>query len=180
MILTLIYDLVWSVPKQERVIHICNFTTTERCDCSSCTISEKSHTEPVHHGIIEIDSHADTIVFGRNCAVIHFTERECNVSPYTDAYKPIKSVKIACAGTAWTLLASVKTYILVFNEGLWMGDKMDYTLVNPNQMHHFGMKVQDNPYDDTPLYLMTGDGDFELPLAVQGTNIMADTYTPTE
>ena len=89
-------------------------------------ISANSHTEPVHHGIIELDSHADTIVFVRNCAVIHFTEREYDVSPYTDAYKPIKSVKIACAGTAWTSLALGHTYILVFNEGLWMGDKMDH------------------------------------------------------
>ena len=99
MILTLIYDLAWSVSKQERVIRICDFTTTERRDCLSRTISENSHTEPVHHGRIEIYSHADTIVFGRNCAVIHFTERECNVSLYTDAYETIKSVKIACAGT---------------------------------------------------------------------------------
>ena len=48
--------------------------------------------------------------------MIHFTERECNVSPYTDAYKPIKRVKIACAGTAWTSPASDETYILVINE----------------------------------------------------------------
>ena len=57
---------------------------------------------------------------------------------------------------------------------------MDHTLVKPNQMRHFGIKVQENPYDDPPLYLMIEDGDFALPLAVQGTNIMADTCTTTE
>ena len=57
---------------------------------------------------------------------------------------------------------------------------MEHTLVKPNQMLHFGIKVQDNPYDDAPLYLLTEDGDFALPLAVQGINIMADTCTPTE
>ena len=61
-----------------------------------------------------------------------------------------------------------------------MGDKMDHTLVNPKQMCHFGIKVQDNQYDDAPLYLITEDGDFTLPLTFQGTNIMADTRTPTE
>ena len=136
MILTLIYNLAWSVRKKEWVIHICNFTTTERRDCLSRTISEKSHTEPVHHGRIELDSHAETVVFGRNSEAIHFTERECYVSPYTDAYEPIKSVKIACAGMAWTSPASGETYILVFKEGLWMEEKMDHTLVNPNQMRH--------------------------------------------
>ena len=57
---------------------------------------------------------------------------------------------------------------------------MDHTLVNPNQMRHFGIKVQDNPYNDTLLYLMMEDGDFVLPLAVQVTNIMVDTCTRTE
>ena len=61
-----------------------------------------------------------------------------------------------------------------------MGDKMYHTLFNPNQMRHFGIKVQDKPYGDAPLYLMTEDGDFALPLAVQCTNIMADTRTPNE
>ena len=82
-------------------------------------------------------NHADTIVFGRNCVVIHFTGRECDVSPYNDAYEPIKRVKIACAGMACTFLALGETYILVFSEGLWMGYKMDNTLINPNQMRHF-------------------------------------------
>ena len=166
--------------KQERVNRICNFTTTERRNCSSRTILNNSHTDPVHHRRIELDSHADTIVFGRNCAVIHFMGRECDVSLYTDAYKLIKTVRIACAGTAWTSSASEETYILVFNVGLCMGDKMDDTLINPNQLHHFRTKVQDNPYDYAPLYLKTEDGDFVLPLSVQGTSIMADTCTPNE
>ena len=112
--------------------------------------------------------------------MIHFTGRECDVSLYTNAYKPIKSVKIACAGTAWMLSVSGKTYILVFNERLWMGDNMDHNLINPNQMCHFGVKVQDDPYDDSPLYLMMEDGEFALPLGFQGTNITADTCTSTE
>ena len=40
---------------------------------------------------------------------------------------------------------SREPYLLVFNEGLWMGDKMEHTLVNPNQMRLFGITVQDNP-----------------------------------
>ena len=127
------------------MICICDFTTTEKRNFSSRTISANSHTDPVHHGRIELDSHADTIVLGSNFVVIHFTGREYDVSPYTDACKPIKSVKISCTGTAWTSSASDKTYVLVFNKGLWMGDKIDHTLINPNQVRHFGIKVQDNP-----------------------------------
>ena len=47
-------------------------------------------------------------------------------------------------------------------------------------MRHFEVNVQDNPYDDAPLYLMMEDGDFALPIYVQGTNIMADTHNPNE
>ena len=94
-------------------------------------ISENSHTDPVHHGIIDLDSHADTIVFCRNFVVIHFTGREYDVSPYTDAYEPIKSVKIACSRTAWMSSASGETNILVFNEGLWVNQSMIHLISHP-------------------------------------------------
>ena len=60
-----------------------------------------------------------------------------------------------------------------------MGDKMEHTLVNPNQMRLFGIMVQDNPVCESPLYLTTEDGDFVLPLQMKGTNVMASTRTPT-
>ena len=102
-------------------------------------------TGEVHHGRVELDSHADTIVFGRNCTILDHTGRDCDVSPYTDAYDSIKNVPIVSAGTAWTSNQTGQTYILVFNEGLWMGDQMESTLINQNQLRHFGVDVQDNP-----------------------------------
>jgi len=165
--------------EQER--RICDFITTDRRDCPEQKISATSREDQhkVHHGRIELDSHADTIVFGKNCVVLAFTGRECDVAPYTDTYDSIKSVPIAKAGTAWTSPESGTTFILVFNEGLWMGDKMEHTLVNPNQMRLFGITVQDNPVCESPLYLTTEDGDFVLPLQMKGTNVMAITRTPT-
>ena len=43
-----------------------------------------------------------------------------------------------------------------------MGDQMDHTLVNPNQLRHYGVKVQDNPVSDEPLHIMTEDEKFQL------------------
>ena len=60
-----------------------------------------------------------------------------------------------------------------------MGDKMEHSLVNPNQMRLFGIAVQDNPVCKSPLYLTTEDGDFVLPLQMKGTNVMANTRAPT-
>ena len=127
---------------QER--RICDFITTDRRDCPETKISTTSREgqHKVHHGRIDLDSHANTIVFGKNCEVLAFTGRECDVCPYTDTYDSIKSVPIAKAGTAWTSPESGTTFILVFNEGLWMGDKMEHTLVKPNQMRLFGSARQ--------------------------------------
>ena len=96
---------------------ICDFVTTDQKDCSVRKISALSRggKEVVHHGIIELDSHADTIVFVKNCVVLNYTGRECDMSPYTDTYESIKRVPIAKAGTAWTSLETGATYILVFN-----------------------------------------------------------------
>ena len=74
---------------------------------------------------------------------------------------------------------SGQTYILIFNEALWMGGTMDHTLVNPNQLCSFGMIVQDNPFSPSPLHITTEGCDFTLPLGTRGTTIFADTRSPT-
>jgi hypothetical protein len=49
--------------------------------------------EPVHSSI-EMDTHADTCVLGPNFIVLHYTGRECDVSPYTEVYENVKAVPI--------------------------------------------------------------------------------------
>ena len=117
-------------------------------------------------------------MFGKNCVVFNYTGRLCGIFPHTDTYESIKSIPISKAGTAWTLPETGSMYILVFNEGLWMGDKMGHSLINPNQLRLYGVTVQDNPVCDSPLYIMTEDGEFLLPLGMKGTNVMANTWTP--
>ena len=97
------------------------------------TIRNMAPNEPFE-GTIELDSHADTTVFGRNFLIISYTGRECDVMPYTDTYESVKGVPIVTAATAWTCLDSGQTYILIFNEGLWMGESMSNSLLNPNQL----------------------------------------------
>jgi hypothetical protein len=84
------------------------------------------------YGRMELDSHADTIVLGSNAIVMHYTTRECDVSPYSDAYDPIKNVPIVTGATAMTCAKTGMTLILLFNEAIWMGDLLDHSLINPN------------------------------------------------
>ncbi len=70
-------------------------------------------------------------------------------------------------------------YILVINEGLWFGDKLKNSLINPNQLRYAGLSVQDNPFHASePLAISHDDG--TVPLTLDGTTIFFQTSTPTQ
>ena len=78
---------------------------------------------------------------------------------------------VVTGASAWTCQTTGITYILVFHEALWMGDTLDHSLVNPNQLRHYGVTVQDNPFDDTQMHIETEDLSICIPLVSEGTTI---------
>ncbi len=52
---------------------------------------------------------------------------------------------------------------------------MDHTLLNPNQLRHFGLAVQDNPYGGTQMHLATELGMCIPLLSYEGTTISLNT-----
>ena len=82
------------------------------------------------HGHIKLDTHADTTVLGSNCVVL-YTGKECVVSPYSSQYEAVRNVPVVTGATVWTNAMDGTAYLLIFHESLWMGDKLDHTLVNP-------------------------------------------------
>ena len=144
----------------------------------ACLSTHSREQTPVVHGKIELDLHADTVVAGANCCVIHRTGRTCKVSPHRNDYDSITDVPIVQAATAWQSPDSGQVHILTFNEALWMGDSMTHSLVNPNQLCHCGVKVQDDPTSESPLCVMTEDAGFCLPMKMEGTATLADAHTP--
>ena len=127
---------------------------------------------------MELDSHADTCIFGKNFVVMHKTGRECDVSAYSDTLDTLKSVPVVCGATAWTHPDTSEVFILVFHEGLDMRDIMSDSLLNPNQLHHFGTRVQDNAYDGVPLFMESVDGEVVMPMWSDGNVIFVDARTP--
>ena len=101
----------------------------------------------VYSGRTELDSHADTIVAGKNYTVMHYTEISCDAAPFSDTYDPMTNIPIITAATGFTSTTG-RQYILVSNEYLYI-KYMDHTLINPNQLLHFNTEVQDNPYRAT-------------------------------
>ena len=126
------------------------------------------HTDPT-----ELDSHADTIVAGRNTMVLSYTDRVCEVSPYSDDYESIKDVPIITAATGYTS-AQGDNYILILNEALWM-PHLDHSLINPNQLRHNGVEVQDNPYAIKPMTITSERDGFSAYLDSTGTTIFLKT-----
>mgnify|MGYP003306013604 FL=1 len=134
----------------KRKISVCYTSSRRQIFASKRSIIQY----PVKNGRIELDSHADTIVAGSNCALLNYTGRECDVSPYTDSYSPIKNVPIVKAATLWQSPNTRQSYILVFNEALYMPD-LPNSLINPNQLRHYGAVVQDDPTSEEPLHIRT-------------------------
>jgi hypothetical protein len=136
--------------------------------------------EPVY-STLEMDTHADTCVLGPNFVILHYTNRECDVSPYTEVYESVKAVPIVSGATAWTDERTGLTYILVVNEALWMPNTVTTTLINPNQLRAYGITVQDNPFAG-PMYISNeGEEDaVSISMFGVGTNISINTRTPTQ
>ena len=130
------------------------------------------------HGRIELDTHADTTVMGSNCVVLSYTRKECEVSPYSSQYEMVQNIPVVTGAMVWTNAADGTAYLLIFHESLWMGDKLDHTLVNPNQLQAYGVSIQDNPFDAKSRSITTDDVSVEL--YSEGTIICGDTRTPTE
>lgn len=82
--------------------------------------------------------------------------------------------------TAWQSEDTAQNYILVMNEALWMGDSMESTLINPNQLRHYGMHIQDYPSSVRPLSMISEDTEFTMALKREGTILYFDTHTPTQ
>ena len=90
----------------------------------------------------------------------------------------VQNVPVVTGATVWTNAADGTAYLLIIHESLWMGDKLDHTFVNPNQLRAYGVSVQDNPFDTKPLSITTDD--VSVKLYSEGMIICGDTRTPTE
>ena len=68
------------------------------------------------------------------------------MSPYLSEYDSLSDIPICTAATAVDL-DSGETIILEFGQGLWFGERMEHSLINPNQCRSFGIRVCDDPTD---------------------------------
>jgi hypothetical protein len=95
-------------------------------------------TSPNKVAQLEINNHADTTCFGSNLTAIHFTGKTCKVRPFSDQYSTM---------VAWDNPETGETTISIFHQGLWFGNGMTNSLINPNQCRMNGIELCDNPFN---------------------------------
>jgi len=109
----------------------------------------------------ELDSHTDTCVAGSNTVPVYFTDHSVSVSPFIGEYAPLENVPIATVATAWDDPSCGRTILLIINEALYFGNRMEHSLLCPNQLRCNGVIVNDVPpafgnSSSHPIILMEG------------------------
>jgi hypothetical protein len=85
------------------------------------------------HSNCELDSHADTCVAGPNCFVIEYTDQVTNLSSFSNELDTLQDIPIVTAATAHDNPDGTTT-ILILHPALYLGNKVENTLLRPNQM----------------------------------------------
>jgi hypothetical protein len=165
------------------------FITSNRAsgrNASKISHQKYEHTQNIIHGPCELDLHADTCVAGSNCVIIETTNQTVSVSAFSEAHEIIHNVPIVTAATAYDDNKTGVTYIIILGQAIYMGDRMQTSLLCPNQLRANNIRVDDipkhlAPHDQPSTHsIMCHDEDLTLPLSLKGIISYIDTRTPTQ
>jgi hypothetical protein len=92
----------------------------------------------------ELDSHADTCAFGKDCYVVSTSSQQVSVSGFHPDFKSINNVRIATVAIAYDCPFSLTTFILFFHQVLYIPNLRTHLLC-PDQLREFGITVNDTP-----------------------------------
>lgn len=91
-----------------------------------------------------------------------------------------------CAATAFDDPETGETYIIIFNESLYLGDALDNTLMNPNQVRANGLVVDDVPKhlshdpNNATYSIYEPQEDLRIPLQLKGVISYFPSRYPSE
>ena len=136
------------------------------------------------YGTVELEIHADTACLGKNFRVIAM-DRVCEVSPYHPDYPPLMDAPVVQAATAFDDPDSSETFMLVINQGLYLGKVLVNSLLNPDQLQAHGVIIDDIPKHSAPdpdkatHSICVPSEDFKIPLSLQGVVSVFHSRHPT-
>jgi hypothetical protein len=85
--------------------------------------------------------------------------------------------------TAYDCTTDGETYLLIFNETLFLGERLPVSLLCPNQMRAFELSVQDTPQQfdsDSTHDISFPDGALQIPLEMEGLVSYLTSRKPTD
>ena len=108
-----------------------------------------------------------------------YTSRTADVYPYDESYTPITNVPIVSGATTYHH-PNGNSYILIIHEALYYGKRLSHSLINPNQLRHFGIGFWDNPYDTSHNLSIEIDDEIVIPLQYEGTKLAFESQAPSD
>ena len=122
---------------------------------------------------VELDTRADTSCLGANFRYV--SDRG---DGFHGEFDTLQDVPIVRGVTGWKDPSTGKPYLLFINQGLWFGEKLDHSLLNPNQVRHFGTSASDNRWDESKKFGIDHD-DVYIPFTSKGATVYFDTFRPS-
>jgi hypothetical protein len=93
----------------------------------------------------------------------------------------MKNIPIVSAATAWTNDKTGEVVILYFHQVLWYGKRLQHSLLNPNQIRHYGQPLCDDILTDKSRpFGIDIDNEFIIPFTMSGTNIYFQYRVPSQ
>ena len=102
-----------------------------------------------------------------------------DVYAYDASIKPIENVPRVTGATAFDDPVSGDTFIILFHESFYYGEKLDHSLINPNQIRYYGIPLWDHPFDPMHSLSVEAHPNLHIPLRSTGTKISLCTRVPT-
>ena len=135
---------------------------------------------------VELDSHADTGVFGEGALMVEDTGQRVTVEGYSRSLGLTKDIPVVTVAVAYDCPTTMATYILFFPQSLHL-PQMDHHLLPPFQLRENGVTVNDIPIQHTPEAartatthsIVTEDPYLAIPLQLRGTFSAFPTRKPT-
>jgi hypothetical protein len=109
-------------------------------------------------------------------------KRTVNVYAFSKEYGA-RTYPITTMATVWVDPSNGKSYLLVIHEGIYCGDTMRHSLLNPTQLRANGILVQDCPkqFDHTSSHsLFIPDHEVSIPLHLKGVISSFVTHRPSD
>jgi len=136
-------------------------------------------SKPGVWGRNDIDNHADTCALSSNWTVIEDTGQVAEVSGFSDELSTVKNIPIVKAISIFIDPETGEEILLMIDQALYFGDRLEHSLINPNQIRAFGHSLNDDAYY-TDRYFGIETAEVKIPFESVGSVVYFRTCTPTD